>query len=145
MKLKFLELVFIPTIYRGSRGRSAWYFLHWILGTTICLVGILNVYTGLQAYHRRTSRSTTLWTVVFAAQVSFLAIFYLFQDKWDYISKQGIVSNPDNAEGQLENQIKDVIIVNEACRKSNALGTYFSRSNALNKLFQLTWRDWWLK
>ncbi|KAI3466816.1 hypothetical protein Pfo_023479 [Paulownia fortunei] len=123
---------------RGTRGRSAWYFLHWILGTTICLVGILNIYTGLQAYHKRTSRSTTLWTIVFTAQVSFMIIFYLFQDKWEYILKQGIAPGNDpnnNSPAQLDNQ-KDVL--NEPCRKSNALGTYFSRSNALNKLFQLT-------
>ncbi|KAL0328965.1 UNVERIFIED_CONTAM: Urease accessory protein G [Sesamum calycinum] len=53
---------------RGSRTRRAWYFSHWILGTTVCLVGILNVYTGLQAYHKRTSRSSTLWTIVFTAE-----------------------------------------------------------------------------
>ncbi|XP_012830501.1 PREDICTED: cytochrome b561 domain-containing protein At4g18260-like [Erythranthe guttata] len=128
---------------RGSRGRSAWYLLHWLLGTTICLVGILNVYTGLQAYRKRTSKSTTLWTVVFAAQVSFMAIFYLFQDKWDYIIRQGVIiispgCDPENSQAQLEKQVKDVVIVNEPCRKSNSLGTYFSRTNALNKLFQLT-------
>ncbi|KAI3456030.1 hypothetical protein Pfo_012693 [Paulownia fortunei] len=125
---------------RGTRGRSAWYFLHWILGTTISMVGILNIYTGLQAYHKKTSRSTRLWTIIFTAQVSFMAIFYLFQDKWEYMQKQGIVISVGASEisspaDQVDNQ-KDVL--NEPSRKSNALGTYFSRTNALNKLFQLT-------
>ncbi|KAK4421087.1 cytochrome domain-containing protein [Sesamum alatum] len=131
---------------RGSRSRRAWYFSHWILGTTVCSVGILNVYTGLQAYHKRTSRSSTLWSVVFTAQVSFMAILYLFQDKWEYIQKQGVMmsrdGDSDNASpaGVLDNNNrKDVgVLMNEPCRKSNALGTYFSRTNALDKLFQLT-------
>ncbi|CAI9782143.1 unnamed protein product [Fraxinus pennsylvanica] len=103
---------------RGTRRRSLWYFLHWILGTTICLVGIINVYTGLQAYHKRTSK-----------------VFYLFQDKWDYMKKQGMIpSEPVNS--RMDSTQKDTF--NEECRKSNALGTHFSRTNALNKLFQLT-------
>ncbi|KAK4386484.1 60S ribosomal protein L18a [Sesamum angolense] len=130
---------------RGSRTRRAWYFSHWILGTTVCLVGILNVYTGLQAYHKRTSRSSTLWTIVFTAEVSFMVIFYLFQDKWEYIQKQGVMINgdggPDNISpaAGVDNNRKDIgVLMNEPCRKSNALGTYFSRTNALDKLFQLT-------
>ncbi|GFQ01146.1 cytochrome b561 domain-containing protein at4g18260 [Phtheirospermum japonicum] len=124
---------------RGSRFRRTWYFLHWLLGTTICLVGILNIYTGLQAYHKRTSKSTTLWTIVFTAQVSFMVIFYLFQEKWDYILKQGVISpdnDPSSSTVQLESQTKEGL--DEPSRKSNALGTYFSRTNALNKLIQLT-------
>lgn len=120
---------------RGTRRRSLWYFLHWILGTTICLVGIINVYTGLQAYHKRTSKGTSLWSIIFTAQVSFMAVFYLFQDKWDYMKKQGMIpSEPVNS--RMDITQKDNF--NEGCRKSNALGTHFSRSNALNKLFQLT-------
>ncbi|GER26032.1 cytochrome b561/ferric reductase transmembrane protein family [Striga asiatica] len=127
---------------RGTTSRRTWYFLHWLLGTTICLVGILNTYTGLQAYRKKTSKSATLWAVVFTAQVSFMVIFYLFQDKWEYILKQGMIAS-DNGDGELnntspvelENQIKEVL---SEPRKSNALGTHFLRSNALNKLFQLT-------
>ncbi|PIN20274.1 hypothetical protein CDL12_07037 [Handroanthus impetiginosus] len=123
---------------RGTRSRSTWYFLHWILGTTISLVGILNIYTGLNAYHQRTSRNTRLWTIIFTAQVSFMAIFYLFQEKWDYMQNQGMiisVNDLENSTAQLDNQ-KDVL--NEPYRKSNALGTYFLRTNALNKLLQIT-------
>ncbi|KAL2494548.1 Cytochrome [Forsythia ovata] len=124
---------------RGTRNRSFWYLLHWILGTTICLVGIINVYTGLQAYHKRTSKGISLWSIIFTAQVSFMAIFYLFQDKWDYMKKQRMI--PMNSPEQVSvnsrmDTEKDNF--NEVCRKSNALGTHFLRSNALNKLFQLT-------
>lgn len=107
-----------------------------MLGTTICLVGIINVYTGLLAYHKRTSKGTSLWSIIFTAQVSFMAIFYLFQDKWDYMKKQGMIpSEPVNP--RMDSTQKDNF--NEvSCRKSNALGTHFSRSNELNKLFQLT-------
>lgn len=68
-----------------------------------------------------------------------MAILYLFQDKWEYIQKQGVVpcdGAPEirAAADHLDNQ-KDIF--NEPSRKSNALGAYFSRSNALDKLFQL--------
>lgn len=73
---------------------------------------------------------------MFTAQVCFLAVFYLFQDKWGYIQKQGVVvvsADDPNSCAAAE----DVLRMNEeACRKSNALGTYFSRTNVLNKLFQ---------
>ncbi|KAL3624812.1 hypothetical protein CASFOL_031480 [Castilleja foliolosa] len=124
---------------RGSRFRRTWYFLHWLQGTTICLVGILNIYTGLQAYHKRTSKSTTLWSVVFTAQVSFMVIIYLLQEKWEYIFKQGVIAadnDINSSAAELESQTKEGL--DEPSRKSNALGSYFSRTNALNKLFQLT-------
>ncbi|XP_057797708.1 cytochrome b561 domain-containing protein At4g18260-like [Salvia miltiorrhiza] len=129
---------------RGTRARSAWYFLHWLLGTITCLVGILNIYTGLQAYHKRTSTNTATYTIIFTAQLSFMIIVYLFQDKWDYILRQGMPpgivgsdpNNPLTSSQQVEDQIRDLL--NEPCRKSNALGTHFSRTNVLNKLFQLT-------
>ncbi|KAL8468463.1 hypothetical protein ACS0TY_031613 [Phlomoides rotata] len=124
---------------RGSRGRGFWYFTHWILGTTVSLVGIVNIYTGLHAYHKRTSKSTSLWSIIFTAQVCLMAILYLFQEKWEYIQNQGVVpcdGAPEmrGAADQIDNQ-KDIF--NEPSRKSNALGTYFLRSNALDKLFQL--------
>ncbi|XP_058200992.1 cytochrome b561 domain-containing protein At2g30890-like isoform X2 [Rhododendron vialii] len=128
--------------HRKSKGRSLWYFAHWVLGTTISLVGIFNIYTGLEAFHKRTSRSTRLWTILFTAQIFFMAFLYLFQDKWDYIQKQGIVLGneaispsdqtiPPPQENQKESNF-------EPSTKSNSLGSYFSKSNALKKLFQLT-------
>ncbi|KAM7497715.1 hypothetical protein LguiA_022129 [Lonicera macranthoides] len=76
---------------RGSGGRSIWFFVHWIMGTAVSAMGILNVYTGLQAYHKKTSKGIKLWTILFTAQISFIALFYLFQDKWEYIHKQGVI------------------------------------------------------
>ncbi|XP_010275091.2 PREDICTED: cytochrome b561 domain-containing protein At4g18260 [Nelumbo nucifera] len=76
---------------RGSKGRSLWYFAHWVFGTGLSALGIINIYTGLQAYHKRTSRSTRLWSILFTAEVSFIAFLYLFQDKWDYMQKQGVI------------------------------------------------------
>lgn len=78
-------------ICRGSEGRSIWFFVHWIFGTAVSLLGIINIYTGLQAYHQKTSRSIQLWTIVFTTEVSFIVFFYLFQDKWVYIQKQGVI------------------------------------------------------
>lgn len=76
---------------RGSKGRSLWFFVHWITGTAVSLLGIISIYTGLQAYHQKTSRSIHLWTIVFTTEVSFIIFFYLFQDKWVYIQKQGVI------------------------------------------------------
>uniref|UniRef100_A0A5B6YRS3 Cytochrome b561 domain-containing protein n=1 Tax=Davidia involucrata TaxID=16924 RepID=A0A5B6YRS3_DAVIN len=129
---------------RGRKGRSVWYFVHWLLGTTISLVGILNIYSGLKAYQKRTSRSIGFWTILFTAQVSFMAFFYLFQDKWEYMQKQGVIlgnetitPSNDQVIPQRDNQ-KELLSTAEPCRKSNSLGNYFTKSNALRKLFQLT-------
>ncbi|KAJ4703841.1 Cytochrome b561 and DOMON domain-containing protein [Melia azedarach] len=56
---------------RGGKRRTTWYFVHWLLGTAISLVGIINIYTGLRAYHNKTSRSTTLWTILFTVFEAF--------------------------------------------------------------------------
>lgn len=136
---------------RESNSRRAWYFFHWILGTAICIVGIFNTYTGLKAYHIKMSKSISIWSILFTAQVSFMAFFYLFQDKWDYIQKQGGIRHVVESEqiatsssssslqiiAQGHNNDKEAMPT-EPRRKSNSLGTYFSRSTALNKLFQLT-------
>ncbi|KAJ0112152.1 hypothetical protein Patl1_01429 [Pistacia atlantica] len=75
---------------RGSKRRSVWFFAHWLLGTVVSLLGILNMYTGLQAFHEKTYRSIRLWTIMFTTQISLFAFFYLFQDKWAYMQKQGL-------------------------------------------------------
>lgn len=76
---------------RGNKGRSVWFLVHWMLGTTVSLLGIVNVYTGLQAYHKKSSKSIKLWTTIFTAQVFLVAFLYLFQDKWNYIKRQGVI------------------------------------------------------
>ncbi|XP_051128564.1 uncharacterized protein LOC127249676 [Andrographis paniculata] len=126
---------------RGTRSRTTWYFLHWMLGTATSLVGTLNIYTGLNAYHKKTSRSITLWIIIFTAQVCVMAILYMFQDKWEYMQKQGIITAADSGpvivSSMSDHHLQMGIVLNDPSRKSNALGTYFSRTNALNKLFQL--------
>lgn len=113
---------------RGKKARSLWYFVHWMLGTIISLAGIINIYTGLKAYSNKTSRSTTLWTVLFTAEVSFIAFFYLFQDKWLYMQKQGVILG--NLPITLSNQeiperLNQKELLPEPCGKRNALRNLF--------------------
>ncbi|CAL1390595.1 unnamed protein product [Linum trigynum] len=82
---------------RGSKRRSLWFLVHWMIGTTVCLLGIINVYTGLVAYHEKTSRSITKWIAALTVEVCLLALLYLFQDKWAYIRKQGVILGNDPA------------------------------------------------
>ncbi|KAI4298255.1 hypothetical protein L6164_031835 [Bauhinia variegata] len=115
--------------HRGKKERSYWYFVHWMLGIIVSLVGIINIYTGLRAYHKRTLKSTSLLTMLFTAQVSFIAVIYIFQDKLDYMKKQGVTpitesiesSSQDTAERQNQKELLPVV----ACGKRNALGNLF--------------------
>ncbi|XP_028754877.1 cytochrome b561 domain-containing protein At4g18260-like [Neltuma alba] len=77
--------------HRGKKERRYWYIVHWIVGTIVSLVGIINIYTGLKAYHERTLKSTSLWTILFTLQVSFFALLFLLQDKLDYLKKQTLI------------------------------------------------------
>ncbi|GJU33184.1 cytochrome b561 and DOMON domain-containing protein-like protein [Tanacetum coccineum] len=126
---------------RGTKGRTFWYVFHWIFGTTTSLVGILNTYTGLKAYHKRTSMSARVWSIIFTIQVSLMAFFYLFQEKWGYMQKQGEISGDEPviviSSDHVDNQ-KEVLPPPQPSRKSNSLGNYFAKNNALNKLFQAT-------
>lgn len=73
---------------RGGKSRRKWFVGHWILGTSIAILGIINIYTGLHAYAIKTSTSAKLWTILFTAQLSSIVLVYLFQDKWSYIQSQ---------------------------------------------------------
>ncbi|XP_064938227.1 cytochrome b561 domain-containing protein At2g30890-like isoform X3 [Musa acuminata AAA Group] len=75
----------------GIKMRSAWYFVHWLLGTGVCVLGIANVYVGLHAFHERTSRSVRPWVVLFTTEVSLFAFIYLIQGKWDHMTKEGAI------------------------------------------------------
>ncbi|KAK7319278.1 hypothetical protein RJT34_03997 [Clitoria ternatea] len=115
--------------HRGKKERSYWYLIHWILGTIVSLVGIINIYTGLKAYHKRTLKSTTLWTILFTLEVSFIGLVYLFQDKLEYMKKQGVivgsesvVSSNQDIPQRSQNQ-KELLPV--ACGKRNALENLF--------------------
>ncbi|XP_021837784.2 cytochrome b561 domain-containing protein At4g18260 [Spinacia oleracea] len=116
---------------RGTKKRSLWYFFHWIFGTMTCIVGILNIYTGLEAYKKRTNRSVTLWIILFTAEISSMAFFYLFQDKWDYMQKQGVclgeggqVRPSDDQESSIKNNDKRDLW-KEPCSKVNAFKNLF--------------------
>ncbi|RWW86580.1 hypothetical protein BHE74_00004631 [Ensete ventricosum] len=78
-------------LLRGIKMRSAWCFLHWLLGTGVCVLGIANVYVGLHAFHERTSSSVRPWVVLFTAEVSLFAFVYLIQGRWDHITKEGAI------------------------------------------------------
>ncbi|KAK2642807.1 hypothetical protein Ddye_024570 [Dipteronia dyeriana] len=122
---------------RGKKRRSTWYFVHWLLGTSVTLVGIINIYTGLRAYHHKTSRSTTIWTIIFTAEISFMAFLYLFQDKWEYMQKQGVIlGNNNNVEPpvttttsvvqvMITERDNEKVLVPEPCGKRNALKNLF--------------------
>ncbi|KAK8541697.1 hypothetical protein V6N12_014324 [Hibiscus sabdariffa] len=77
--------------WRECKGRSAWFFAHCLLGTAVCILGVISIYTGLGAYHEKTSRSTKLWAIAFTAEISVIVFIYLFQDKWVHIQKQGVI------------------------------------------------------
>ncbi|KAH7545142.1 hypothetical protein FEM48_Zijuj01G0061900 [Ziziphus jujuba var. spinosa] len=116
--------------HKGKKERSVWYFVHWIVGILISLVGIINIYTGLEAYHKRTLESTRLWTIIFTAQVSFITFLYLFQDKKEYIQEQGVILGnletitPDQENiSQIQNH-KDLLPA-APCAKRNALRNLF--------------------
>ncbi|KAI9385569.1 hypothetical protein POPTR_011G080400v4 [Populus trichocarpa] len=115
---------------RGNKRRRTWYIVHWILGTVISLVGIINIYTGISAYHKKMSRSTRLLAILFTAQVSFMAFFYLFQDKWEYMQKQGVILG--NIEVPItptvcnqQNDHNQKVLVPEPCGKRNSLKNLF--------------------
>ncbi|KAL3821344.1 hypothetical protein ACJIZ3_007249 [Penstemon smallii] len=94
MWLQALIGIFRP--HRGSKGRTIWFLFHWLMGIAVSLLGIINIYTGLQAYHKRTSKNVRVWIIIFTVEISFLFFIYLLQEKWHYIQKQGIIlgNNP---------------------------------------------------
>ncbi|KAD4586079.1 hypothetical protein E3N88_23680 [Mikania micrantha] len=128
----------MAAVSRGTKGRTIWYIFHWIFGTTTSLTGIVNTYTGLKAYHKRTSSNVRIWSILFTVEVSFLAFFYLFQEKWDYMQKQGeiTVDEPVMVISSDQVEIQKEVLSRQSSRKSNSLGNYFAKNNALKKLFQ---------
>ncbi|XP_039115719.1 cytochrome b561 domain-containing protein At2g30890-like isoform X2 [Dioscorea cayenensis subsp. rotundata] len=76
---------------RGVKFRRLWYFVHWILGNGVCIVGIINIYIGLHAFHARASKNVRLWTILFTVEVCIIAFIYLLQDRWNYMQKQGVI------------------------------------------------------
>ncbi|CAH1447304.1 unnamed protein product [Lactuca virosa] len=100
---------------RGGKGRSLWFFSHWALGTTISLLGIMSVYTGLHAYQKKTSRNIKPWVMFYTAEIVCIGFLYLLQEKWEYIQKQEVIPGnestivelSDNRETLSSSQNKD--------------------------------------
>ncbi|CAM8915374.1 unnamed protein product [Rhodiola kirilowii] len=123
---------------RGRKGRSKWYFAHWLSGIATILTGITNIYTGLGSYHKRTKKSTSLWLVLFTSEICVLGLLYLLQDKWDYMIKSGQASSPD---GPPQIRPSDQVVIHrsnskttlkllmEPCKKSNALINHFKQNS----------------
>lgn len=84
-------LIGILRPHRERKGRSTWYIFHWLLGITVSFLGLINIYTGLQAYHGKTSKSARIWTIIFTAQISVLIFLYLLQEKKNYIQKHAVI------------------------------------------------------
>ncbi|TYG45517.1 hypothetical protein ES288_D11G180400v1, partial [Gossypium darwinii] len=63
---------------RGSKGGSAWFIAHWLLGTAVCILSVINIYTGSGALHEKTSESTRLWTIILIAENCLIVFIYLF-------------------------------------------------------------------
>ncbi|KAH6780751.1 Glutamyl/glutaminyl-tRNA synthetase [Perilla frutescens var. hirtella] len=81
--LQTLLSIFRPP--RGSRGRNIWFVFHWVVGIAASLLGVINVFTGLQAYNKRTLEDVRVWTISFVIEVSFMLLVYLLQEKWHYL------------------------------------------------------------
>ncbi|MBA0724262.1 hypothetical protein Golax_020966 [Gossypium laxum] len=121
---------------RGTKRRNTWYLTHWIIGTVTSMMGIINIYTGLKAYHKKTSRNTGIWTILFTAEIIFIAFFYLFQDKWEYIQKQGLIlgndnNNPQQQPAPASDQDQEI---NVSTQRDNQKASTAKR-NALRNLF----------
>ncbi|KAI4297497.1 hypothetical protein L6164_037386 [Bauhinia variegata] len=52
-------------LHRESKRRSVWFFSHWIIGTAVTFLGVLNVYIELLAYQEKTSKSIRIWVILF--------------------------------------------------------------------------------
>ncbi|KAL9260970.1 Cytochrome b561 domain-containing protein [Drosera capensis] len=112
---------------RGTRTRCRWYITHWMLGTTIAIVGIINIYTGLQAYEKKTSTEVKLWKILFTVQIAFMVFLYLFQEKFDYLQQQAKIASEEDDERMRSSDQHTTQTLNveelrpQPCPKVNAL------------------------
>ncbi|CAA2967690.1 cytochrome b561 domain-containing At4g18260-like [Olea europaea subsp. europaea] len=84
-------LIGILRPHRERKGRNIWNIFHWLLGIGVSFLGVINIYTGLQAYHEKTSKSARIWTIIFIAQICLTIFLYLLQEKRYYIQNQGVI------------------------------------------------------
>lgn len=89
---------------RGMQGRSLWYFVHWLLGTGGVILGIVNTYSGFHSYEFLNSTSLRTVNILFSMEVSFIAVFYLIQDRWGYLIQQGALKSKTVAPAIVDSQ-----------------------------------------
>lgn len=89
---------------------------------SVAILGIINIYTGLNAYTQKTSKGAKLWTILFTAQLSAIVMLYLFQDKWSYIQSQtnrtqsvDHNSNISTAEPSQGDEVEETKLALEKC------------------------------
>ncbi|CAM6091466.1 unnamed protein product [Calypogeia fissa] len=73
---------------KGTQGRPIWLFVHWLLGTGVIFLGVVNCYIGIEIYqfHHGSIRSLD---IAFSVQVAVMAFVYFLQDRFSYILGQG--------------------------------------------------------
>ncbi|XP_041989608.1 cytochrome b561 domain-containing protein At2g30890-like [Salvia splendens] len=100
----FQTMLTIMRPHRGSRGRKIWYVVHWLVGIAASLVGVINVFTGLQAYHERTLEDVRIWTAIFIVELFLVLLVYLLQEKWHYLGQHGSASKSQIAHHKLSEE-----------------------------------------
>ncbi|XP_027344109.1 cytochrome b561 domain-containing protein At2g30890-like [Abrus precatorius] len=111
--LQVLVGIFRPQ--RGSKRRSVWFFAHWILGTAVSFLGVLNVYIGLRAYQEKTSKRIRIWNILFTIQISLIVFFYLFQEKWVYIQNQGVILGNEIVTPTCQEAEREKVLKGDTC------------------------------
>ncbi|KAK4740642.1 hypothetical protein SAY87_024230 [Trapa incisa] len=128
----------------GAKRRTTWYLVHWILGTAISLLGVINIYSGIIAYRVKTSKGTWLWSILFTAQVSLIAFLYLFIDKWVHLQEQNIPPSSSSSGSDSRSELPVVasdsglggaVIVHGETQKQLMVLEPCSKRNALRNLF----------
>ncbi|GBG72122.1 hypothetical protein CBR_g11055 [Chara braunii] len=94
----FQPLMAMARPHKGVRLRLPWYVQHWLFGTGAVVLGILNVFFGIDAFAARmddtwTSRMASL-KIAFSVEVAFLFFLYLCLNDWRYILSQRAGASP---------------------------------------------------
>lgn len=66
------------------------------MGIGVSLLGVINIYTGIKAYQKRTGNDGRIWTILFTVEMCMILFIYLLQEKWLYIKKQGVILRSDS-------------------------------------------------
>ncbi|KAG7019529.1 Cytochrome b561 domain-containing protein, partial [Cucurbita argyrosperma subsp. argyrosperma] len=156
MPVGILTIRMSGRLARGSTQLKVFFYLHVILQTLSLLLASAGAVMSLRKFENlfnnshqriglalyvaiwaqavigtfRPQRSIGLWTVLFTAEICFIGFFYLFQDKWEFLQKQGViledsegVSAPDEQQVEAQRQNpKDLLP--DPCTKQNALRNF---------------------